>query len=128
MGLSEISKLAPPVLVSTMLAVWFLANSFGLYVAAIFAKLAGADTVGGMVLDPGKALASSISVFQTIGWAGIALGVVYLGLSPWLKEVGARRERPRPHRGAGAVRPRPRWRAPGGEPAGVPSRPRQLTD
>ena len=85
-GLSEISKLAPPVLVSTMLAVWFLANSFGLYVAAIFAQLARTDTVGGQVLDPSKALASSISVFQTIGWAGIALGVVYLVLSPWLKK------------------------------------------
>jgi POT family proton-dependent oligopeptide transporter len=85
-GLSEISKLAPPVLVSTMLAVWFLANSAGLYVAAIFARLAGADTIGGQVVDPAKALATSMSMFQTIGWAGVGLGVIFLLLSPWLKK------------------------------------------
>ncbi|CAN5116460.1 peptide MFS transporter [soil metagenome] len=84
-GLSQISKLAPPVLVSTMLAVWFLANSGGLYAAAFIAKLAGTQTVGGQVLDPAKALATSTSVFATIGWAGIALGVVFLALSPFLK-------------------------------------------
>ena len=84
-GLSQISKLAPPVLVSTMLAVWFLANSGGLYAAAFIAKLAGTQTVGGQVLDPAKALATSTGVFSTIGWAGIALGVVFLALSPFLK-------------------------------------------
>ena len=85
-GLSEISKLAPPILVSTMLAVWFLANSGGLYAAAIIAQLAGTTTIGGQVLDPAAALATSLSVFQKIGWAGVALGVVFLALSPWLKK------------------------------------------
>lgn len=84
-GLSEISKLAPPVLVSTMLAVWFLANSGGLYAAAIIAQLAGTATIGGQVLDPAKALATSSQVFSGIGWAAIALGAVFFALSPWLK-------------------------------------------
>ena len=69
-----------------MLAVWFLANSGGLYAAAIIAQLAGTTTIGGQVLDPAAALATSLSVFQKIGWAGVALGVVFLALSPWLKK------------------------------------------
>ena len=84
-GLSEISKLSPPLLVSTMLAVWFLANSGGLYAAAFIAGLTRADTVGGQVLDPAKALATSLQVFGTIGWAGVVLGVIFLILSPFLK-------------------------------------------
>ena len=68
-GLSEITKLAPPILVSTLLAVWFLAVSAAEYIGAIIAQFAGTATAGGQVLDPKAALATSIGIFQSIGWA-----------------------------------------------------------
>jgi POT family proton-dependent oligopeptide transporter len=84
-GLSEITKLSPPVLVSTLMAVWFLATSAAEFIAAQIAQLAGAKTAGGQVLDPAAALHTSMSVFQTIGWTGVGVGVLFLVLAPFLK-------------------------------------------
>jgi POT family proton-dependent oligopeptide transporter len=84
-GLSEITKLSPPVLVSTLMAVWFLATSAAEFLAAHIAQIAGTETAGGQVLDPAAALRTSIGVFQIIGWTGIGVGVLFLALSPFLK-------------------------------------------
>ncbi len=37
------------------------------------------------MLDPAAALATSTRVFGMLGWAGIACGVVFLALSPFVK-------------------------------------------
>ncbi|MDB5481207.1 MAG: transporter, partial [Caulobacteraceae bacterium] len=51
-GLSEITKLAPPLLVSTVMAVWFLGTSAAEFIGGLIAGLAGTATAGGQVLDP----------------------------------------------------------------------------
>jgi len=84
-GLSEMTKLSVPALVATMMAIWFVSTAWGDYLAGQIAQLAGAETLGGQVLDPALALRTSLSVFSTIGWFGVASGVVFLGLSPLLK-------------------------------------------
>lgn len=84
-GLSEITKLSPPVLVSTLMAVWFLATSLAEFVAALIAQIAGAKTAGGQVLDPAGALHTSMGVFQVIGWAGVGVGILFLAIAPLLK-------------------------------------------
>jgi len=84
-GLSEITKLAPPVLISTLMSVWFLATSAAEFIGALIARVAGTQTAGGQVLDPRAALATSIGVFQTIGWVGVAFGVGFLALAPFIK-------------------------------------------
>ena len=84
-GLSEITKLSPPILVSTMMAVWFLASSAAQNIAGVVAKLAGTATIGGQVLDPRAALHTSLDIFQKIGWIGVACGVGYLVLAPFIK-------------------------------------------
>ena len=86
-GLSEMTKLAPAALISTMLAVWFLGISSAEYVAGLVAKLTSSDTVAGQVLDPGKALATYVATFREIGWAAILVGGVLLAASPWLKKL-----------------------------------------
>lgn len=86
-GLSEMTKLAPAALISTLMAVWFLASSAAQYLAGLVARLTAADTVAGQVLDPGKALATYVSTFRGIGIAGVAVGVVMLLASPWLKRL-----------------------------------------
>jgi POT family proton-dependent oligopeptide transporter len=86
-GLSEMTKLAPPALISTLMAVWFMATSGGQYVAGIIARLTASETVAGQVLDPAAALHTYVTTFRNIGLAGIALGVLLLALSPWLKRL-----------------------------------------
>ena len=44
------------------------------------------DTVAGVVTDPSLALATYGSIFGTIGWTGVGVGVLLLVLSPILKK------------------------------------------
>jgi len=84
-GLSEITKLAPSVLVSTVMAVWFLATAAAEFIGARIAGLTGAETVGGQVVNPAAAFHATLHVFGEIGWAAVAIGGVFLALSPVLK-------------------------------------------
>jgi POT family proton-dependent oligopeptide transporter len=84
-GLSEVTKLAPPVLLSTLVAVWFLSVSWANLIGGEIAKHTGADTVGGQVLDPKGSLATANYWFSWIGWIAVGVGVLYLVLGPWLK-------------------------------------------
>ncbi len=86
-GLSEMTKLSPPALISTLMAVWFLATAAAEYIAGLVAKLTASDTVAGQVLDPAKALATYSTTFLHIGVAGVAVGVILLAASPWLKKL-----------------------------------------
>ncbi|HLI64725.1 MAG TPA: peptide MFS transporter [Caulobacteraceae bacterium] len=84
-GLSEMTKLAPARMISTLMAVWFLAASAAQWLAGRIAKLTAAETIGGQVLNPAKALATYSHTFLTIGLWGAGAGVLLLALSPWLK-------------------------------------------
>lgn len=84
-GLSEMTKLAPARLISTLMAIWFLASSAAQWLAGQIAHLTAQETVGGQVLDPGKALATYSHTFLLIGAWGAGAGVLLLALSPWLK-------------------------------------------
>lgn len=84
-GLSEITKLSVASIASFMMAVWFLASSIAQLVGGWIAGLAGAETVGGQVLDPEAALASSLEVFKMLGWAGLGVGVAFIALSFFIK-------------------------------------------
>jgi proton-dependent oligopeptide transporter, POT family len=84
-GLSEMTKLAPAALISTLLATWFLATSAAQFLAGKIAQLTASETVAGQVLDPAKALATYAHVYSLIGWVGVGAGVVMLALSPFLK-------------------------------------------
>ncbi len=80
-GLSEITKLSVPALVSTMMAIWFLSSSWAQYLGAFIAEYAASETLGGQVIDPRAALENSLSVFNVIGWAGVGSGVLFFLLS-----------------------------------------------
>ena len=95
-GLSEITKLALPAVVSFMMAVWFLSSSIAQVVGGRIAALSGTDTVGGQVLDPAAALHTSLYWFVRIGWAGIIAGVVFLALSPFIGRWASVEDEPGP--------------------------------
>ncbi|MHB8530481.1 MAG: peptide MFS transporter [Caulobacteraceae bacterium] len=84
-GLSEITKLSPPVMVSTLMAVWFLSISAAEYIGAIIAALTGARTAGGQVLDPAAALHASLHMFTIIGWVGVGFGAAFVAMAPLIK-------------------------------------------
>ncbi|HWA60359.1 MAG TPA: oligopeptide:H+ symporter [Caulobacteraceae bacterium] len=84
-GLSVVSRLAPPALVATLLSMLSLSTSWSQFIGGFIAKLAATDTVGGQVLDPGKALATAVHVFTWIGLVGMGFGVVFLAISPLVR-------------------------------------------
>lgn len=85
-GLSQMTKLSPLGVVSFMMAVWFLAVAIAQWVGGKIAGLTATETVGGQVLDPAAALATSLKVFNIIGLVAIGIGILFLILSPWLKK------------------------------------------
>ena len=84
-GLSEMTKLAPARMISTLMAIWFLGASGAQYIAGLIARTMAADTIGGQVLDPAKALATYTHAFLILGGWGTGAGVLFLALSPLLK-------------------------------------------
>ena len=84
-GLSEITKLSLPSVVSFMMAVWFLASSIAQFVGGRVAGLMGTETVGGQVLDPQGALATSLDGFTKLGWWGVGIGVGFILISFLIK-------------------------------------------
>ena len=84
-GLSEITKLSMAKVVSFMMAVWFLASSIAQYVGGWIAGLAGTETVGGQVLNPGLALRTSLEVFNMLGLWGMGIGAAFIVVSFFIK-------------------------------------------
>src|SRR3990167_1666238 len=87
-GLSEITKLSMPTVVSFMMAVWFLSSSIAQYVGGIIAGSLGTETVGGQGAGPAGALAPSLAGFSKLGWAGIGVGVFFVLISFLVKNWG----------------------------------------
>lgn len=83
-GLSQMSKLAPPAIIATVMATWFLASAAAGYLSALIAQLAATETIAGQVLDPAKALATYNDVFTTIALWGTGIGAALLVMSPIL--------------------------------------------
>jgi len=84
-GMSEATKLSPPALISTLVAVWYMSISWAEWIGGKIAQMTGTATVGGQVLDPKAALATSIHVFGVIGWTSVGTGVLFFALAPFLK-------------------------------------------
>lgn len=80
-GLSQITKLSAPSIVSFMMAVWFMASAIAHFIGGEIAKLAGTETVGGQVTNPEAALQSSLDTFHMIGLWGVGIGVGFILIS-----------------------------------------------
>ncbi len=86
-GLSMITKLSIARVVGLMMGVWFLSSAMALYVGGVIAQFTATETVGGNVTDPHKALETYVTVFNYIGWAGVAAGGLLLVLAIPLKRM-----------------------------------------
>ncbi len=85
-GLSMITKLSVDRVVGLMMGVWFLSSSVAHIAAGFIAQATSSETVAGVVTDPAQALQNYADIFGTIGWTGVAVGVVLLVMSPLLKK------------------------------------------
>lgn len=83
-GLSMITRLSVSRVVGLMMGVWFLSSSLAHTVAGLIAKQTASATVAGVVVDPARQLGNYASVFQTIGWIGVGIGLLLVLISPWL--------------------------------------------
>jgi proton-dependent oligopeptide transporter, POT family len=86
-GLSAMSKLAPPAIAATLMATWFLGQSLGQMLQAQVSKLTAQETVGGAVLDPQLALNTYVEVFTQIGLVAMAIGVAFGIMAPTLNRL-----------------------------------------
>ena len=89
-GLSAMTKLAPARLVGFFMAAWFVYSGLGNALSGVIATAAGAETVGGQIVNVAEAKANYIQVFSSIGYIGMAIGAVMLLIAPlissWMKE------------------------------------------
>ncbi|WP_332655137.1 peptide MFS transporter [Brevundimonas sp.] len=85
-GLSMITKLSVDRVVGLMMGVWFLSSSVAHIAAGLIAQATATGTVAGVVTNPQLALETYGSIFGTIGWTGVGVGVLLLVLSPLLKK------------------------------------------
>lgn len=87
-GLSQMTKLSPKHLVSTVMGGWFLSTAFSQYLAYIIASFAGISESGGgeqVVPAPVETVMLYGEVFKQITIAAVISGVACLLLAPWMK-------------------------------------------
>ncbi len=86
-GLSQMTKLATATLISTLMAVWFLSVAWAQWLGALIAQMTATQTIAGQVLNPQSSLSTYVSVFYQIGLYAIALGIILMLVSPFLKKL-----------------------------------------
>ncbi len=85
-GLSVMTKLAPKVLVSTLMGSWFLATAFSQYLAAIISQFTGVGEGGGDELPIPKDTVNIYGdVFGQVAIVSIICALICLAISPILK-------------------------------------------
>ncbi|MNN47596.1 Dipeptide and tripeptide permease A [compost metagenome] len=86
-GLSAVTQLAAPRVVSLMMGTWFLATAFSETLAALFGKLAAIDVPEGEVMNITEAAARYEHLFWLLMWIGLGCAVAALLVSPLLKRM-----------------------------------------
>ena len=88
-GLSMVTKMSPPRLVSTWMGAWFLATAFSNYLAGVIAQFTGVSHGGdgGQVVPaPTETVAVYGDVFGKIAIAAIVCALICFALAPFLKK------------------------------------------
>ncbi|MFT4076125.1 MAG: MFS transporter [Asticcacaulis sp.] len=84
-GLSQQTKLSPPLIVSTMMALWFVGTAWAQHFGGLITEKMSALTIGGHVVDAGESLRASLAVFNMIGLVVIGFGAVLFVVSFFIK-------------------------------------------
>ncbi len=85
-GLSAVTQLSVPRVVSVMMGAWFLATAYSEVLAARFGALTAMDVPAGETLDVAVAAARYGDLFMMMFWIGIAASVVAFALVPLVRK------------------------------------------
>ena len=87
-GLSMVTKLAPKHMTGTVMGAWFLSWAFSNYLASVLAKFTGAgEGVDVATMDPAQSLANYVSVYGSMGWVTVGIGLFLVALSKPLAKM-----------------------------------------
>jgi len=85
-GLSAVTQLSVPSVVSVMMGAWFLATAYSEVLAAKFGELTSMDVAEGETLDVAVAAATYGDLFMMMFWIGIIAAVVAFALIPLVRK------------------------------------------
>ena len=86
-GLSAVTQLSVPRVVSMMMGTWFLATAFSETLAALLGKLAALEIPEGEAVNMAEAGAKYAHLFWLLMWMGIGCAVVAFIVSPILRRM-----------------------------------------
>ena len=86
-GLSAVTQLSMPTVVSLMMGTWFLATAFSETLAALFGKLAAIDIPEGSKLDVMTAAAKYAHLFWLMTWIGLGFAALAFIAAPLLRRM-----------------------------------------
>jgi len=84
-GLSAVTQLSVPRVVSVMMGAWFLATAYSEVLAAKFGELTAIDVPEGETLDLVAAAARYGDLFMTMFWIGVIASVIAFALVPFVR-------------------------------------------
>jgi proton-dependent oligopeptide transporter, POT family len=85
-GLSAMTKLAPPVAGGLVMGTWFLYTGLSNSLAGVIAASTGAETIGGKIIDATAAKAGYASVYTNVAYVAIGVAVFMFIISPIIKK------------------------------------------
>lgn len=86
-GLSAVTQLAVPRVVSLMMGTWFLATAFSETLAALFGKLAAIEVPEGETMDIAAAAAKYEHLFWLMTWIGLGCAALAFIAAPLLRRM-----------------------------------------
>ncbi|QSX80127.1 hypothetical protein I8J32_017070 [Lysobacter solisilvae] len=86
-GLSAVTQLSVPRVVSLMMGTWFLATAFSETLAALLGKLAAIEVPEGETLDLAHAATKYADLFMLLMGMGVACAVVAMLVAPMLRRM-----------------------------------------
>lgn len=84
-GLSAVTQLSVPSVVSVMMGTWFLATAYSEVLAAKFGELTSIDVVEGEALDVAAAAAKYGDLFMMMFWVGVVAAILAFVLAPFIR-------------------------------------------
>ena len=79
-GLSAMNRLSPKFMASLIMGAWFYMSAVGNFVAGKIGEATGGES-GEMTKE------ATLSIYHTIGWVAVAIGVFVLAVSPFVKRL-----------------------------------------
>ncbi|MDE0453637.1 MAG: peptide MFS transporter [Gammaproteobacteria bacterium] len=86
-GLSMVTRLSVAKMLGLMMGVWFLSSAAATYLAGEIAGWAAVERAPGAEVDALTSLPTYVSVFEPIGYAGVAIGVAVMLATPLVKRL-----------------------------------------